>query len=170
MASIQEHPLQARSLIVKLRYWAACPKCTDMLSRWCDPSTDPIYRLYEGRRVGLRSLEDAAQVTHHADKWTWKVLALRELSEACPCCKFLVAASNDISGAPCANEDYIRIGPQLIGSEHSTPYQHAHELWLSRRYSRKDCVSGYMRNYRPSLQMTLVPAYGMCRLMNLHEA
>jgi hypothetical protein len=153
MPSIDEHRAQAPSLIVKLRYRTACPKCTDMLSRWCAPSTDPIYRVYEHHRVDLKSLEDAAEVIHQADKWTWKVSALRKSSEGCPCCKFLVAASYTISGVHCTGEDYIRLSPQLVGSEHSTPYERAYGIWLSRRHGHHQWVSQYKRYYRPSFQI-----------------
>jgi hypothetical protein len=145
MDSVEDNFAQAQSLIVKLRYRTACSKCTDMISRWCSPSARGIHDLYH--RVDIRWLDDAV------DTWTWNVSALRKSAARCPCCRFLVAASNAIAGVHCNDEDYVSLTPQLIGSQHSTPYQRAHELWLSRRYNDKDCVSQYMRYYRPSLQV-----------------
>jgi hypothetical protein len=157
MESHNDTPTNARSLVVRLPHKTACLKCTDMLSRWCTPTT--FYEsneLYEGRATNLQSLDDAAKTTKDASIWTYSMSSLRKSSTGCCCCRFLVEAANAIPGVHCSGEDYIQIEPELIGSKHSTPYERAYELWSNSKYyytEEKELASQYMRYYRPSVSI-----------------
>jgi hypothetical protein len=125
---------QKPSLVVKLHYKPICTKCTDLLSRWCAPWSQPYphWELeFSDPLLAPESLSQAAGVTHTRPTWTYHLGTLRAASASCRCCKFLLNVLNAIPGMQYSEEDYIRISSELAGSQHVTPYQRAYVDWLS---------------------------------------
>ena len=99
---IMETSTNNPSLVVTLPYHY-CMKCTDVLTRWCEP-VKPFDCENEG------------------PEWLWHIGDLKESGRSCRCCKFVfetLSASPWLGPAVYDDEDLVVLRSQFVGSKHS---------------------------------------------------
>jgi hypothetical protein len=127
MERTEEPRVKYPYLIVKLRHRYAYPTCTDILARWCALSYG-LRRVPRLNRSWLDAVVEGSELElpAWAWAWAWNLLALRNSSTSCSYCAFFVQVLDAIPGMQYSDQDYILINSELVGSQHLTPYRHAH--------------------------------------------
>jgi hypothetical protein len=141
------------SLIVKLPYSPLCSKCTDAVSRWCEPFDD----WFRGPAYGMhRSIETLIERVEHntaGNTWTWTIFELVASSSRCRCCCFLLAAVEATACKPYSENDFLHISVQPVGSQHVIPREREHAGWKLPHHFLKAKTTEHKTYYRPSVRI-----------------